>query len=161
MLEQADKDPDKQDRVKISLPAIDAKKGVWARQALFSTGAIFRPKVKDEVIVGFLNDDPRQAIILGVLNNKNALTSVKSTEDKKNEKIAIYAPHNKSKDVYIQFDKKEHSIEIKTKKRSILLNEKKKEIQIKNDATTISMTKDEIKLKAKNIVLDGSTKKLT
>ena len=40
----------------------------------------------------------------------------------------------------------------------MLLNEKKKEIQIKNDATTISMTKDEIKLKAKNIVLDGSTK---
>lgn len=156
VLEQADQDPDKQDRIKISLPTIDAKKGIWARQALFSTGAIFRPVKDDEVIVGFLNDDPRQAIILGVLNNKNALTSVKSTEDKKNEKIAIYEPHNDDKDVYIQFDKKEHSIEVKTKERSILLNEKEKEIQIKNDATTIVMTEKEIKLTAENIVLEGS-----
>ena len=78
---------------------------------------MFRPKVNDEVILGFLNDDPRQAVILGVLNNKNALTPLKSAEDKMNEKTAIYAPHNEEKDIYIQFDKKEQSIEIKTKKR--------------------------------------------
>lgn len=156
VLEQADKDPDKQDRIKISLPTIDAKNGIWARQALFSTGAIFRPKVNDEVILGFLNDDPRQAVILGVLNNKNALTPLESAEDKMNEKTAIYSPHNKEKDIYIQFDKKEQSIEIKTKKRSVLLNEIKEEIQLKNDATIISMTKDTITLTADNIVLKGS-----
>jgi Rhs element Vgr protein len=156
VLEQADKDPDKQDRIKISLPTIDAKNGIWARQALFSTGTIFRPVKDDEVVAGFLNDDPRQAIILGVLNNKDALTPVKSTEDVKNEKLAIYEPHNKGKDVYIQFDKEAHSIEVKTKERSILLNEKEKEIQIKNDATTIIMTEKEIKLTADNIVLEGS-----
>lgn len=155
VVEQADQDPDKQDRVKISLPTIDAKNGIWARQALFSTGAIFRPVKDDEVVAGFLNDDPRQAIILGVLNNKDALTPVKSTEDVKNEKLAIYEPHNKGKDVYIQFDKEAHSIEVKTKERSILLNEKEKEIQIKNDATMISMTKDTITLTADNIVLEG------
>ena len=128
----AHQDPDKQGRIKVSVATIvEGKKGVWARQALFSTGAIFRPVKDDEVVLGFLNDDPRQAIILGVLNNKDALTPVKSTKDVKNEKTAIYAPHNEEKDIYIQFDKKEQSIEIKTKKRSVLLNEVKKEIQLK------------------------------
>ena len=59
------------------------------------------------------------------------------------KKLAIYEPHNKEKDIYIQFDKKEHSIEVKTKERSILLNEVKKEIQIKNGTTMISMTEKE------------------
>ena len=112
----AHQDPDKQGRIKVSVATIvEGKKGVWARQALFSIGAVFRPKVNDEVILGFLNDDPRQAVILGVLNNKNALTPLESAEDKMNEKT-IYAPHNKEKDIYIQFDKKEQSIEIKAKK---------------------------------------------
>ena len=56
-----------------------------------------------------------------------------------NEKTAIYAPHNEEKDIYIQFDKKEQSIEIKTKKRSVLLNEVKKEIQLKNGTTMIEI----------------------
>ena len=155
----AHQDPDKQGRIKVSVATIvERKKGVWARQALFSTGAVFRPKVNDEVILGFLNDDPRQAVILGVLNNKNALTPLESAKDKMNEKIAIYAPHNEEKDIYIQFDKKEQSIEIKTKKRSVLLNEIKEEIQLRNDATTIIMTEKEIKLTAENIVLEGSKK---
>lgn len=155
VLEQADQDPDKENRIKVSLPTIDAKNGIWARQSLFSTGAVFRPIKNDEVIVGFLNDDPRQPIILGVLNNKNVGTPVKSTEDKDNEKTAIYAPHNDGKDIYIQFDKKEQSIEIKAKKRSVLFNEKKEEIQLKNETTMISMTKDTITLTADNILLSG------
>ena len=152
----AHQDPDKQGRIKVSVATIvEGKKGVWARQALFSIGAVFRPKVNDEVILGFLNSDPRQAVILGVLNNKNALTPLKSAEDKMNEKTAIYAPHNEEKDIYIQFDKKEQSIEIKAKKRSVLLNEIKEEIQLKNETTMISMTKDTITLTADNIVLSG------
>ena len=56
VLEQADQDPDKQDRIKVSVATIvEGKNGLWARQALFSTGAVFRPKVNDEVILGFLN----------------------------------------------------------------------------------------------------------
>ncbi len=155
----AHQDPDKQGRIKVSVATIvEGKKGVWARQALFSIGAVFRPKVNDEVILGFLNDDPRQAVILGVLNNKNALTPLKSAEDKMNEKTAIYAPHNEEKDIYIQFDKKEQSIEIKTKKRSVLLNEVKKEIQLKNGTTTISMTEDEISINAKKISINAKDK---
>ncbi len=65
-------DPDKQLRARVILPSIDPKKGsVWARVATPDAGKnrgyVFRPMKGDEVIVGFVNDDPRQAVILGSL----------------------------------------------------------------------------------------------
>jgi uncharacterized protein involved in type VI secretion and phage assembly len=32
-------------------------------------GAFFRPEIDDEVIVGFINDDPRDPVMLGMLNS--------------------------------------------------------------------------------------------
>ncbi len=65
-------DPDEQLRIKVKLPALGEEAGaVWARLASPDAGNqrgfFFRPEVGDEVIVGFLNNDPRQAIILGGL----------------------------------------------------------------------------------------------
>jgi uncharacterized protein involved in type VI secretion and phage assembly len=34
-------------------------------------GAFFRPEIHDEVIVGFINDDPRDAVVLGMLHSSN------------------------------------------------------------------------------------------
>lgn len=52
---------------------------VWARLATLDAGlaadgkqgrgTLFRPEPGDEVVLGFLNDDPRQAVILGALHN--------------------------------------------------------------------------------------------
>lgn len=63
-------DPDGEYRVKVLLPAVDAAEGiVWARMAYPEAGAgrgqVFWPETGDEVVVGFFNDDPRQAVILG------------------------------------------------------------------------------------------------
>ncbi|TNF43639.1 MAG: type VI secretion system tip protein VgrG, partial [Cytophagales bacterium] len=67
-------DPDGENRVKILLPMIDASsEGTWARLATLDAGgegvrgAVFYPEIGDEVIVGFINEDPRQPIILGSL----------------------------------------------------------------------------------------------
>jgi Rhs element Vgr protein len=65
-------DPQKEYRLKIILPGIDEKKGVvWARLALPDAGknhgTFFRPEPGDEVVVGFFNDDPRQAVVLGAM----------------------------------------------------------------------------------------------
>ncbi|MCJ8275125.1 MAG: phage baseplate assembly protein V, partial [Psychrosphaera sp.] len=68
---------DEQDRVKIVLPHLGVDKGaeegkaIWAR-CMFShagkdRGLFFTPQPEDEVLVGFLNDDPRHAVILGSL----------------------------------------------------------------------------------------------
>jgi len=52
---------------------------IWARLATLEAGlttdgrqgrgTMFRPEPGDEVILGFVNDDPRQAVILGALNS--------------------------------------------------------------------------------------------
>jgi uncharacterized protein involved in type VI secretion and phage assembly len=70
---QLENDPDKQDRIKIQLPLVDSQEGIWARVASLDAGnnrgSYFRPEIKDEVVVGFLNDDPRHAVVLGMLNS--------------------------------------------------------------------------------------------
>ena len=67
-------DPDGEDRIKIRLPVVSAdEEGTWARLATLDAGqergTYFRPELDDEVIVGFLNDDPRDAVILGMCHS--------------------------------------------------------------------------------------------
>jgi len=67
-------DPNSQDRIRVRLPIIDAAEdGVWSRVACLDAGnnrgTFFRPEIGDEVIVGFLNNDPRNPIVLGMLNS--------------------------------------------------------------------------------------------
>lgn len=64
-------------RIKVHVPTITSgNEGIWARVATLDAGkergVYFRPEEKDEVILGFLNDDPREAIILGYLHSKDA-----------------------------------------------------------------------------------------
>ena len=83
IVEAYEEDPENKHRVRVRISALanqtDAKEGsvVWARLAALDAGAnrgtFFRPELGDEVILGFLHDDPRQAIILGALySEKNA-----------------------------------------------------------------------------------------
>jgi uncharacterized protein involved in type VI secretion and phage assembly len=39
----------------------------------------FRPEINDEVIVGFLNNDPRRPVILGMLNSSNKPAPLKAS----------------------------------------------------------------------------------
>jgi Rhs element Vgr protein len=67
-------------RVKVHVPTITSgNEGIWARVATLDAGAergvYFRPEADDEVILGFLNDDPREPVILGCLHSKDAKKS--------------------------------------------------------------------------------------
>lgn len=67
-------DPDSQDRIRVRLPIIDPNEdGVWSRVACQDAGdnrgTFFRPEIGDEVLVGFLNNDPRHPVVLGMLNS--------------------------------------------------------------------------------------------
>ncbi len=67
-------DPDGEHRVLVKLPVLDNEaRGVWARVATLDAGdnrgSFFRPEIGDEVIVGFLNDDPRDPVILGMAHS--------------------------------------------------------------------------------------------
>lgn len=71
---QLEEDPDGEDRILVRLPIVNnSAPGVWARVATLDAGenrgSFFRPEIDDEVVVGFLNDDPRDPIVLGMLNS--------------------------------------------------------------------------------------------
>ncbi|SFD73785.1 Rhs element Vgr protein [Chitinophaga sp. CF118] len=67
-------DPDGEHRILVRMPVTDNQdNGTWARIASLDAGNdrgyFFRPEIGDEVIVGFVNDDPRFAVVLGMLHS--------------------------------------------------------------------------------------------
>jgi Rhs element Vgr protein len=71
---ELENDPDSEFRVKCRLPLISANdEGIWARLATLDAGdnrgTFFRPEIHDEVVLGFLNEDPRHAVILGMCHS--------------------------------------------------------------------------------------------
>lgn len=69
-----DTDDQNQFRVQVRLPALGGDQGaLWARLASPDAGDgrgfVFRPEVGDEVVLGFLGDDPRQPVVLGALHS--------------------------------------------------------------------------------------------
>ncbi len=79
-------DPDGEDRVKARIPMISSDaEGIWARVAALDAGAergtFWRPEIEDEVVLGFLNGDPRDAIILGMLNSSAKPAPLTGSDD--------------------------------------------------------------------------------
>jgi Rhs element Vgr protein len=73
---QLENDPDGEDRILVRVPVIDNQgQGIWMRVASLDAGAdrgsFFRPEIDDEVIVGFINDDPRHAVVLGMMHSSS------------------------------------------------------------------------------------------
>jgi Rhs element Vgr protein len=67
-------DPQGQGRIMVKVPMIDnTAQGIWTRIATLDAGSnrgsFFLPEVNDEVIVGFINDDPSEAVVLGMVNS--------------------------------------------------------------------------------------------
>ncbi len=74
---QLQSDPDGEDRILVRIPVIDKDaRGIWTRVATLDAGSnrgsFFLPEIDDEVIVGFINDDPRHAVMLGMLHSSAA-----------------------------------------------------------------------------------------
>lgn len=83
---QLQDDPDSEERMLIKVPAIDAEdEGIWARVARpdagDSRGIFFMPEIDDEVVIGYLNDDPRNPIVLGVLHSSAKPAPIVASDD--------------------------------------------------------------------------------
>jgi Rhs element Vgr protein len=79
-------DPEGEFRIQVKLPLIsDQDDGIWARVATLDAGdnrgTFFLPEIDDEVVVGFLNDDPRDAIVLGMLNSSSKPAAFNASDD--------------------------------------------------------------------------------
>jgi Rhs element Vgr protein len=106
-------DPDGEFRIRVRLPIIDPQsEGVWARVAVPDAGAdrgmIFRPEIGDEVIVGCINDDPRDPVILGMVHSSGKPAPIEPKEEN-NEKGFVTRSGLK-----VLFDDEEQSIRLQT-----------------------------------------------
>jgi Rhs element Vgr protein len=141
------KDPGGEFRVQVALPLLQAKaKPIWVRLAGFyaskAFGAVFYPEVDDEVIVAFMNEDPRYGVILGSVYSKTIAPAF--PPDEKNNKKAITT---RSK-LQIVFDDQDKVIEITTPgKHSVRMDDKAKSITIKDaKGSSVSLSSSGITL---------------
>lgn len=161
IVDKFEEDPKNEFRVRLILPGIDEKAGwVWARLASPDAGQqrgfFFRPEPGDEVVVGFLNDDPRQPVILGAMfSSKNAPPKDFSSLSEKNLNKGIVTRAG-TKVGFIDDDKA--SLFIETAAGSIRLDDQEQTIRISDKhGNTIRMDKDGIQLKsAKDLKIEAS-----
>jgi Rhs element Vgr protein len=142
-------DPDGQDRIQVRVPVIDNNsQGIWTRLASLdagdSRGACFRPEIGDEVIVGFINEDPRDAVIVGMVHSSRfpAPIPAKDANDEKG-----FTTRSK---MHISFNDDTKTIKIDTPAgNSITLDEKGKSIEI------IDQSQNKISMKPSGISLES------
>jgi len=144
-----EQDPEGNFRIKVKVPLIDDnEEGIWARVATLDAGndrgSFFLPEIKDEVVLGFINDDPRQAIVLGMLHSKTNAAPV-TASDKNNEK----GFYSRSK-MKLFFDDDKKSITLVTPGgNSLVMEDEQGSIEIKDKAgNKIKMSSDGITIES-------------
>ncbi len=155
---QLENDPDGEFRVLVRFPLIDPEsQGVWARLATLDAGNergfVFRPEIDDEVIVGFINDDPRHPVILGHLHS-SANPSPLEAKDDNHEKGLVTRSKMK---IHFNDEKKILTIETPAGNK-VMLNEDAGEIVMEDQSSNkITMDSSGISLESSgDIVLKAS-----
>ena len=129
-------DPDSQYRVLVDVPLLDPNgAGIWARLTNFystsGAGAFFMPEVGDEVILGFINEDPRYPIILGSVYSSKTIKPFTGLDP--NQKNSIKAIVTKS-GISVQFDDENKIWIVATpNKNTIIISDKDKKITIQDE----------------------------
>ncbi len=158
-VKQINEDPDGESRVLIELSSFQnsAKSNqFWARisfnYAGKETGFFFFPEVGDEVLVTFLNGDPRFPVITGSLYS--SANPPKFTPDAENTTKSI---HSKSGIAFI-FNDKDKVLTVETPGgNKLVLDDKEKQISVKDcNSNEMVMGKDGIVISSpKDITLDA------
>ena len=151
-------DPDGEFRIQVRLPLVDAaNEGVWARLASLDAGKnrgfVFRPEIGDEVIVGFLNDDPRDPIVLGMLHSSKLPAPIEAKDDNHEKGLVTRSEMR----VHFDDDKKVMTLETPAG-NTMILSEDEKSILIEDqNGNKITMDSKGISLEsAKDIVLKAT-----
>lgn len=102
-----------EDRIKVRIPIIDNEgEGIWAKMARADAGEhrglFYMPELEDEVLVGFLNADPRYPMIVGMLNSSAKPAPI---EAKAEDNLKGYYSKEGSR---IEFDDKKRTLKIQT-----------------------------------------------
>ncbi|AOW20708.1 type VI secretion system tip protein VgrG [Urechidicola croceus] len=151
-VKKIDEDPDGNYRVLVTLPTFigtGQDDGIWARMsfpyASNEAGFFFFPEIDDEVLVTFINNDPRFPVVTGALYNEK--NKPKETPDEKNQFKSIYSKSG----INIRFDDEDKILVIQTPGENVFtLDDKNKKIELK-DVSGNSITMDD-----SGIVIDSS-----
>jgi Rhs element Vgr protein len=155
----SNEDPKGEHRVRVRLPLVTKDQdGIWARVASIDAGSdrgfFIRPEIKDEVVVGFLDDDPGKPVILGMLNSSAKAAPLKGSDDN-NEKV--YQSRSKMK-LYFNDDTKVLKLETPAGNR-VTLSEDEKTLKLEDqNGNKIEMTQDGITIQSsKALALKAKT----
>jgi len=113
VVEQIHEDENGQYRIKVKMPTLQSETlSLWARMtSLYATaeaGIFFYPEVGDEVIVGFLNQDAQNPVVLGSVHNKINIPPEEPAEENFIKKITT------KEKLQISFDEENKAIVIET-----------------------------------------------
>ncbi|NQD38313.1 type VI secretion system tip protein VgrG [Permianibacter sp. IMCC34836] len=155
----SNEDPEGEHRVRVRLPMVDTDQdGIWARVASLDAGKergfFFRPEIGDEVVLGFLEDDPRRAVMLGMLHSSSLPAPLEGKDDN-HEKL--FQSREKMK-LYFNDEKKILQLETPAGNK-LTLDEDEKVIRLADQhGNKIEMTADGIKIESiKAIELKAAT----
>jgi uncharacterized protein involved in type VI secretion and phage assembly len=153
-------------RIQVRLPMVNPQgDGLWTRLAAQDAGnnrgAVWRPEIGDEVVVGFFNDDPRQAVVLGCLHSSKNPAPIPA-DDKNHEKGWVTRSNMK-----MVFNDDEKSIVIETPKgKKVTIDEKsdkilledqhKNKIVMDKNGIVIESSKDLTLKAAKDVKMEGT-----
>lgn len=163
---QLQDDPNGEDRILVKMPVTDnTADGVWARVASLDAGenrgAFFRPEIDDEVVVGFLNDDPRDPVVLGMLNSSRKPAPLNASDD--NHKKGFVT--RSEMEMIFDDDKKSFTIETPNGNKLVLSDdeggitfedENGNKVMLNSDGITLNSAKDIIQEASSNIDLKAS-----
>ncbi len=159
-VKKIDADPGGESRIQVEVPMIaPSGDGIWARMANFyatgQKGSFFLPEIGDEVVVGFLNDDPRYAVILGSLYSSKLKPPYTAGADNPIKAIVT------KNDLKLEFNDKDKVLTIQTPAgNKFILSDKDKNITLQDqNGNKMEMAAAGITMKsAKDIILQATGK---
>lgn len=168
---QISNDPNMQFRVKINIASNAAtQSGIWARMANFyassSAGLGFWPEVGDEVVVGFMESDPRFPVVLGSLYSDNRKSPNLPPDDKNNLKslttrTGMVLSFDEEKKVILLTTPGNNSITISDNDKSLTLADQNgNSVKLSSDGIVLNSAKD-IQLKATGDITLTATGKVS
>ncbi|MCB9314763.1 MAG: type VI secretion system tip protein VgrG [Lewinellaceae bacterium] len=156
VIEEGDSsDPDF--KVKIKLPLVDPDgAGIWARvltpEAGAGHGLYLRPQKDDEVLVGFIANDPRYPVIMGCLYSRDKLPGIAA--DGTEQKFGYKSPESQ----LLEFDDSAKTIKLESGSCSITLDGQSNVIELKVGGNTIKIDQSNIEINASaQVVVKGGT----
>jgi uncharacterized protein involved in type VI secretion and phage assembly len=145
-------DPQSAFRVRVKLPLVAADDGVWARMACLDAGNdrgfFVRPEIGDEVVLGFVDDDPRAPVVLGMLHSSAKAAPLTPSNDNHEKGFVSRSG------LRWLFDDDKKSVTVSTPKgNSLVLSEDDQAITLTDQhGNSITMDADGITLDSKKAI---------